>query len=49
MFLSDDASGEDGYLGEKGLIPMPQNERAIINPQVIKFTWIVGDVSPSKK
>ena len=49
MFLSDDASGEDGYLGEKGLIPMPQNERSIINPQVIKFTWIVRDISPSKK
>ena len=30
MFLSDAASGSDGYLTEKGLIPMPKEERAEI-------------------
>ena len=48
MFLSDSASGEDGYLLEKGLIPMPTKERNIINPKVKDFTYIVGDISPSK-
>ena len=48
MFLSDAASGSDGYLTEKGLIPMPKEERAEINPKVINFTLIVGDKSPSK-
>ena len=48
MFLSDSASGEDGYLSEKGLIPMPAEERNIINPKVKDFTYIVGDISPSK-
>ena len=48
MFLSDAASGSDGYLTEKGLIPMPEEERAKINPKVINFTLIVGDESPSK-
>ena len=27
-FTSDKAWGEDGYLGEKGMIPMPDEERA---------------------
>ena len=27
-FVSDQASGEDGYLSERGLIPMPEDERA---------------------
>ena len=48
MFLSDSASGEDGYLSEKGLIPLPTEERNIINPKVKDFTYIVGDISPSK-
>jgi len=48
MFLSNDASGEDGYLTEKGLIPMPEAERAVINPKVLNYTFIVEDESPSK-
>ena len=48
MFLSDAASGEEGYLLDKGLIPMPDYERAKINPKVIEFKYIVGDISPSK-
>ena len=47
-FLSDAASGEDGYLGEKGLISMPDSERAELNPKVLDLSLIVGDVSPSK-
>ncbi len=27
-FTSDDAWGEEGYLAEKGLIPLPEEERA---------------------
>ena len=49
MFLNDEASGEDGYLTEKGLIPMPSKERSVINPKVLNYTLIVGDESPSKK
>jgi phosphate transport system substrate-binding protein len=48
LFLSDAASGEDGFLGEKGLIPMPENERAELNPKVLNLSLIVGDKSPSK-
>ena len=47
-FLSDAASGEDGYLGEKGLISMPDSERAKLNPKVLDLSLIVGDISPSK-
>tara|TARA_B110000305_G_scaffold140931_1_gene157087 strand:- start:1289 stop:1714 length:426 start_codon:yes stop_codon:yes gene_type:complete len=48
LFLSDAASGEDGFLSEKGLIPMPENERAELNPKVLNLSLIVGDKSPSK-
>ena len=48
MFLSDAASGEEGYLLDKGLIPMPDYERTKINPKVVEFKYIVGDISPSK-
>jgi phosphate transport system substrate-binding protein len=27
-FMSDKASGEEGYLSDRGLIPMPEKERA---------------------
>ena len=47
-FLSDSASGDDGYLGEKGLISMPAEERAELNPKVLNLTLIVGDQSPTK-
>ncbi|MBT7543227.1 MAG: phosphate ABC transporter substrate-binding protein [Gammaproteobacteria bacterium] len=47
IFLSDAASGNDGYLTEKGLIPMPKKERAELNPKVLNYTLIVGDKSPS--
>ena len=48
MFLSDAASGNGGYLSEKGLIPMPAEERAKLNPKVLDLSLIVGDKSPSK-
>lgn len=48
MFLSDAASGNGGYLSEKGLIPIPAEERAKLNPKVLDLSLIVGDKSPSK-
>jgi phosphate transport system substrate-binding protein len=34
-FMSDRASGEEGYLADKGLIPMPQDERSKVMPQAL--------------
>ena len=48
MFVSDAASGDDGYLSEKGLIPMPDAERSELMPKVLDLSLIVGDKSPSK-
>ena len=48
MFLSDSASGPDGYLVDRGLIPMPPAERSDLNSKVLSMKLIVGDKSPSK-
>ena len=48
MFVGDAASGDDGYLSERGLIPMPAAERAELMPKVLDLSLIVGDKSPSK-
>ena len=48
MFLSDAASGQDGYLVDRGLIPMPESERSNLNSKVLSMKLIVGDISPSK-
>ena len=37
-FMSDRASGADGYLSEKGMIPMSAEERGDLVPQVTSFT-----------
>ena len=37
-FMSDKASGTDGYLSEKGMIPMSAEERGDLVPQVTSFT-----------
>ena len=37
-FMSDKASGADGYLSEKGMIPMSTEERGDLVPQVTSFT-----------
>ncbi len=37
-FISDDASGEEGYLSERGLIPMGEEERADSNAKVSNFS-----------
>ncbi|MCY4610295.1 MAG: PstS family phosphate ABC transporter substrate-binding protein [Gammaproteobacteria bacterium] len=37
-FMSDKASGADGYLSEKGMIPMSAEERGDLVPQVTLFT-----------
>ncbi len=37
-FMSDKASGADGYLSEKGMIPMSAEERGDLVPQVTSFT-----------
>jgi phosphate transport system substrate-binding protein len=34
-FMSDRASSEEGYLADKGLIPMPQDERSKVMPQAL--------------
>jgi phosphate transport system substrate-binding protein len=34
-FTSDKAWGEDGYLADKGLIPMPDEERAMVKTSVL--------------
>jgi len=37
-FISDDASGDEGYLADRGLIPMGGEERTMLNSKVRKFT-----------
>ncbi len=37
-FMSDKASGEDGYLADKGMIPMSAEERGTLVPRVTSFT-----------
>ena len=37
-FMSDKASGADGYLSEKGMIPMSTDERGELVPKVTSFT-----------
>jgi phosphate transport system substrate-binding protein len=37
-FTSDAASGEDGYLADKGLIPLPDDARAEVRDQAVSFT-----------
>jgi phosphate transport system substrate-binding protein len=37
-FTSDVASGEDGYLADKGLIPLPEGDRTAVRDQAVSFT-----------
>ena len=37
-FTSEDAAGEDGYLAEKGLIPMTEDEATKVNAAVANLT-----------
>lgn len=37
-FTSEAAMGEDGYLADKGLIPLPDDERAQVTEQAMKLT-----------
>ena len=37
-FMSDRASGEDGYLSEKGMIPMSGAERGELVSKITSFT-----------
>ncbi len=39
-FVSDKAIGEDGYLSEKGLIPLPKEERAKVREQAKNLSTI---------
>jgi len=34
-FISDRASGDEGYLADKGLIPMPKEERSNVMQQAL--------------
>jgi phosphate transport system substrate-binding protein len=36
-FTSERAMGEDGYLADKGLIPMPDDEQAAVKRDVIEL------------
>lgn len=42
-FVSEDASGEDGYLTEKGLIPLPEDVHADNADSVLEETTLTGD------
>ena len=42
-FVSEDASGEEGYLGEKGLIPLSEDEHADNADGVLNQTAMTGD------
>jgi phosphate transport system substrate-binding protein len=37
-FTSDAAAGEEGYLADKGLIPLPDDDRAMVAKQAVAFT-----------
>ncbi|MEM7021996.1 MAG: substrate-binding domain-containing protein [Pseudomonadota bacterium] len=37
-FTSDAASGEEGYLADKGLIPLPDGDRSDVRDQAVSFT-----------
>ena len=39
-FTSDRASGEDGYLADKGLIPMPDEQRMAVREAGAKMTLL---------
>lgn len=41
-FLSDKAIGDEGYLADKGLIPMPVEERARFQSQVLELVPLAG-------
>ena len=42
-FMSDDASGEDGYLADKGLIPLPEADRRKIAADVNALVPMTGN------
>jgi phosphate transport system substrate-binding protein len=37
-FTSDAASGDFGYLADKGLIPLPEEMRKMVHDQAVNFT-----------
>jgi phosphate transport system substrate-binding protein len=42
-YVSDAATGEDGYLGEKGLVPLPEDKHQAIAAAVAAMTPMTGD------
>ena len=42
-FVSERASGPDGYLADKGLIPLPENDHAANAARVTSLTVMTGD------
>lgn len=42
-YTSEAALGEDGYLAEKGLIPLPATERASVAKEATKMTGLSGE------
>ncbi len=43
-FMSEDAAGEDGYLADKGLIPLPEDELEIMRERVTDFQPMIGEL-----
>ncbi len=41
-FTSDRASGSDGYLVDKGLVPLPNDERTAVAAQAVEMTKLEG-------
>ncbi len=48
-YVSDKASGKDGYLSERGLISLTKSERDVLMPKIKGLSNIVTDKSPSAK
>ena len=42
-FLSEDAAGEEGYLIDKGLIPLPEDQFSDVSGNVASLTKMTGD------
>ena len=41
-FTSEQAWGENGYLGEKGMIPMPDEEKAKFRSDIMNFQILMS-------
>ena len=42
-YVSDTATGEDGYLGDKGLVPLPRDRHEQVSSAVTALQALKGD------